>query len=283
LANNFERLFLVIFALLAVLPIGLSLIYSGAYALGLTGLLSEGFTLQHWQKAFTGSEIPYALINSLYVAGLTVVITVLISLALALNVRRRLDRGLLSYAVYLPLALPTTVAAFLMFQLLSDAGFFMRLLAQVGLIADPGDLKPLIHDPFSVGVIAAHLLLAVPYFTLLFRQIFRDTHVGELLRLTYTLGGTPWDGLTRVTLPILLRAGLSNIMLLFVSVLGSYEIPLLLGKQSPQMLSVMTMRKYQLFDLSEKPQAFIVALIYSVAVVLVLFAVFRRRRRVGHV
>lgn len=278
MANNFERIFLAIFALLAVLPIGLSLTYATAYAFGLTGLLNKGFTLAHWQYAFTSSEIPYALLNSLYVAAITAVLTVGVALMLALNVRRKLDRGVLSYAIYLPLALPTTVAAFVLFQLLSDAGLLMRLLAQLGLVASPGDLAPLIHDPFSVGVVAAHMLIAVPYFTLLFRQIFRDAHIRELLQLTYTLGGSHLDGLRRVALPILLRAGLSNIMLLFVSVLGSYEIPLLLGRQSPQMLSVMTMRKYQLFDLNEKPQAFIVALIYTLVVAMVLVAVMRRSR-----
>lgn len=278
MASKVERLFLAIFALLAVLPIVLSLAYASAYAFGLTGLLSQGFTLDHWRNAFTSSEIPDALLNSFYVACLTVLLSVSLALMLALNVRRRLDRGLLAYAIYLPLALPTTVAAFVVFQLLSDAGLLMRILAQLGWITKPGDWRPLIHDPYSVGVVVAHLLLAVPYFTLLFRQIYHDAHLRELLRLTATLGGSPFDGLRRVTLPILLRSALSNIMLLFVSVLGSYEIPLLLGRQSPQMLSVMTMRKYALFDLSEKPQAFIVALIYTLVVIAVLLAVFRRKR-----
>src|SRR5262249_39037592 len=62
---------------------------------------------------------------------------------------------------------------------------------------------------------------------------------------------------------ILLSRAAANVLLLFVVVLGSYEIPLLLGRQSPQMLSVLTFRKYQRFDLLDKPQAFACSILYT--------------------
>ena len=59
--------------------------------------------------------------------------------------------------------------------------------------------------------------------------------------------------------------------------LGSFEIPLLLGPQSPQMISVLARRKFGLFDLEQKPQAFIIALLYTGLVVALLLVFLRRR------
>ncbi|MEZ6090221.1 MAG: hypothetical protein R3C05_19780 [Pirellulaceae bacterium] len=50
-----------------------------------------------------------------------------------------------------------------------------------------------------------------------------------------SLGASWWDSRWRAALPMLLSRGASMIMLLFILTLGSYEVPLLLGRQSPQM------------------------------------------------
>jgi len=67
-------------------------------------------------------------------------------------------------------------------------------------------------------------------------------------------------------------------MLFFIYVLGAYEIPLLLGQQSPQMLSVLVMRKYARFDITQKPEAFIIAILYALFVTAIILTVFRRNR-----
>jgi putative spermidine/putrescine transport system permease protein len=65
--------------------------------------------------------------------------------------------------------------------------------------------------------------------------------------------------------------------LFFVFVLGSYEIPLLLGRQSPQMMSILTMRKLERFDLATIPQAYVIALIYTVMMVFFLGFAYKRK------
>ena len=113
---------------------------------------------------------------------------------------------------------------------------------------------------------------------LLFVQIYQTERVGDLVRLASTLGAGKGAGLYRVAVPILLSRSATNIILLFIAVMGSYEIPLLLGRQSPEMLSVLTMRKYSMFDLAQKPEAFIVALLYTAFVLVLITAAFRTRR-----
>ena len=272
------RLGLALFVLVALLPIAFSLGYAAAYSVGAVGLLSDGFTTAHWVRALGRGEVWASLGLSVYVAGVTVVLTISLALVLALYLRRPLQYGPLSYIIYFPLALPATVAAFLVFQLFSGAGYFTRLLLGLGLIHDPAQFPDLVHDPYAVGIILAHVGLAVPFFMLLFVQVHQAERVDELSRLAHTLGASRAQVLYRVGVPILLTKSTTNVLLLFIAVLGSYEIPLLLGRQAPQMLSVLTMRKYAMFDLAQKPEAFIVALVYTALVLALIVAAFRRGR-----
>ena len=86
-----------------------------------------------------------------------------------------------------------------------------------------------------------------------------------------------WRARCRVAVPLLLDRASTNLALFFMAVTGSFEIPLLLGPQSPQMITVLAWRRFGRFDLTEKPQAFIVALLYT-GLVVVLLLIFLRRR-----
>jgi putative spermidine/putrescine transport system permease protein len=99
-----------------------------------------------------------------------------------------------------------------------------------------------------------------------------------LLELASTLGASRRQGLLRVTLPILLHAAAPSLVLLFILVMGSFEVPLLLGRQSPQMFSVLTYRKYGLFDISQKPEAYILSLGFTVLALGLVGVAFRMRR-----
>ena len=84
-------------------------------------------------------------------------------------------------------------------------------------------------------------------------------------------------------MPLLLSRAKANLALFFIAVAGSFEIPLLLGAQHPQMISVLAWRRFGRFDLADKPSAFIVSLLYTVAVLVVLAVFFRRSSGDGRV
>lgn len=270
------RLGLALFVGLAVAPIVFSLGYAAAYSVGAVGLLSDGWTGAHWARALGRGEVWRSFGLSLYVAALTTVLTASLALTLALYLRRPLRYGPLSYVIYFPLALPATVAAFLVFQLFSGSGYAARLLLRLGVIESASQFPGLVHDPWALGIVTAHVGLAVPFFMLLFVQVHAGERVEALVQLARTLGASRWQALWKVSVPILLTKSTTNLLLLFIAVLGSYEIPLLLGRQAPQMLSVLTMRKYAMFDLAQKPEAFIVALLYTALVLAVIAVAWRR-------
>jgi putative spermidine/putrescine transport system permease protein len=262
--SSVERAGLPLFLLLAVLPVMLSLGYAALYGVGLAGLLSTGFTLEHWRRVVTSREVWASAGLSVYVAGAVVLATTSLALPLALALRERLEGGWLAPVLSFPLAIPGTVGAVLALQLLAGAGLLSRVVHGLGLTGGIAGFPSLVQDEWLVGVIATHVALATPFFVFLFADLYRSERTPALLELATTLGASRRHGFTRVTLPILLHAAAPSLMLLFILVLGSFEVPLLLGRQSPQMLSVLTYRKYGLFDISQKPEAYILSLGFTV-------------------
>lgn len=277
-----ERVGLGLFFLLTVCPVAASLLYAALYGIGAVGLLSRGVTLDHWRRVLGSHEVWASVGLSLYVAAAVVLLTALLALPLALVLRTRLQSGFLPYVLSLPLAIPGTVAAVLALQLLSGAGLLSRLAFLLGLTTGVSGFPSLVRDAALVGVVAAHAALAVPFFVFLFAELHASERVAALQTLAASLGASPAQNLGRVAVPVLLRAAVPSLTLLFVVVLGSFEIPWLLGRQTPQMLSVLTYRKYSLFDIAQKPEAYILALAYAL-VVLGLVALVFRGKRFGHV
>ena len=179
--------------------------------------------------------------------------------------------------IYFPLALPGTVAALCAFQWLSGAGLLARGAFRLGWIGSPTQLPGWVFDPWSVGIIATQVALGVPFFTLLFARLAEREKLSDLLALASTLGAGRRACLWRVSVPLLLGKARANLALFFVAVAGSFEVPLLLGPQNPQMISVLAWRRFSRFDLADKPAAFIVSLLYTVGVLVFLAAVFLRR------
>lgn len=267
---------LLLFIGVAVLPVVFSLGYAAAYSVGLVGLLSDGWTLEYWALLAGPSDLWFSFGWSLYIAGTTVALTVGLAVPLAVGLRGRLREGVLGTLLYFPLAIPATVAGFLVFQWFSGAGYAARIAYHAGFITSVQQFPDLVNDSWGIGIILAHVGLAVPFFTLLFVQVYDSEQIDRLRRVAGALGASRRQQIRRVVLPILWQKGRTNVVLFFIAVLGSYEIPLLLGQQSPQMVSVLTMRKYSLFDITDKPEAFILAILYTMLVLLLLGVTVRR-------
>ncbi len=272
-----EDLGFALFLLIVVLPVAGSLLYALLYTVGAAGLLSRGLTGAHWAAVLGGAEVWSSFGLSVAVAGAATLLAAAGGLAVALALPRQMARGPLSYALYLPLALPWTVAGLLAFQLLSPGGLLSRLAFRAGLTAGIAGFPELVNDRWAVGIVATHAALALPFFALLFSELAASGRLAEYQALSRSLGATRGQTLARVALPLLLRGARGNLLLVFVAVLGSYEIPLLLGRQTPQMLSVLTERKFQRFDILEKPEAFAVAVLYSLFALAVLALALCRR------
>lgn len=264
-----SRLGFLVLLTVSALPAMAGLVYAFLYSVGAVGLLSRGITLRPWIRVLTGVEFWNSLRLSVTVASAVVMVSTAIGLLLALTLRKRIE-GALGTFLHVPLTVPGVVGAFLTFQLLSGAGLTARVAVRLGILPETGRFPGLVQDPHGIGIAVAHLSAGFAFLTLFFVALARSERISDLVELASTLGAGPRQSLVRVVLPVLLRQALPSLILLFIAILGSYEIPLLLGVQSPQMLSVLVMRKNGLYDLGEKPEAYCVAILYSVLVLLLL-------------
>ena len=65
---------------------------------------------------------------------------------------------------------------------------------------------------------------------------------------------------------------------MFVFLFGAYEVPLLLGMQSPRMISVLIAHKFRKFDLADIPQAYVLTVLYALVVGIIAWLISRIKR-----
>jgi putative spermidine/putrescine transport system permease protein len=260
------------------LPFAGSLIYAILYSFGLTGILSKGFTAVHVSGLLQNREILFSLHYSFYIAVCSLLISLLLAITSVLFFKTAITKSNWSFFPYLPLALPAIVTAFVSLQVLNKTGVLSRVLYQTNMINDLSQFPDMVNDKFGIGIIITHVLMATPFFLIFFSNIYEAENVKALSNVAKSLGASSVKVAEKIVTPLLLKKGLNTILLYFIFVFGSYEIPLILGQQSPQMISVLIVRKMQRYNLMDIPQGYFLSVIYSIAVILLL-AVFLKSKK----
>lgn len=261
---------------LVVLPVFSGLVYALLFSLGVVGVLNTGFNIDAWAKVLLSQPFWTSIGYSLYIALLSVFLSVCVALTLALSWHKALHKGLLSTAVYLPLCFPATVMAFFSFQLLAKSGLWARWAFQWGWINDLQHFPTLIKDAYGIGIVFTSVLLITPFFTILFAQLYQSEKLEELMGVSKTLGVSNRQILSKIFVPVLLKRSATTLILFVIFVMGSYEVPLLLGRQSPQMISVAVIQKIQRFNLYDMPQGYAMAVLYVLLILVFLLGLKKR-------
>jgi putative spermidine/putrescine transport system permease protein len=159
-----------------------------------------------------------------------------IGVALAFRGTRTADRLARALAT-LPLPIPPIVVAAAAILVLSQSGLLARLAAAVGWISIPAEMPALLNVSHGAG-----LVLALAWKELGFLSLLACTLVAsldpELEATARTLGATERAVRRRVLVPMIWRGILPGVIAAFAFVLGSYELPALLGPTHPQPLAV---------------------------------------------
>lgn len=277
--SKYSNIGLLFFVLIGVVPFASAFIYSLLYSFGVVGIVNDGFTTRFWESVLASGEFFRAFVYSAAIAAVSVLISVGLALWLALKFTQELNRKMLSFVIYLPLAIPGVVAAFFTFQLFSKAGFFSRLSYKLGWLQQARQFPDVVNDQFAIGIILTFITVVMPFFVLLFLNVYKNERVEDLSRLAYSLGAKPSQITWRVSLPVMLRKTWTLIALYFIFLLGAYEIPLILGQESPQMLSVLIIREIKQYDLEKISEGYVVAVIYTFIVSLAAILLFSKRRK----
>ena len=260
-------------------PLLAGLLFMFLYSVGLIGLLADGFTLRYWVRTLTDGQTWISLSYSVAIGGVSLAASLALALALQAALGMRLRRGALRGLLFLPLAVPPLVAALLSEELLGNAGLLARLAHAGGWAEQPENFPTLLFTPSGIGIVATHMTLVTPFLLLLLDRVARHELVADLVQVARTLGASRWQAWRRVCLPVLMR-GSTPVYRDFIVLIGAFEVPLLVGAQYPSMISVLIQRRFSQFDMSTRPEAYVLACIYAclaASCLLTLFGVRAKR------
>lgn len=268
---------ILLLGVMVLAPVAWVLIYSLLYSLGLLGTFSQGVTLSHWRTAIQTGGLWQSVLYTSAVSGLSTTLAGALSLAFVLFRPEERSRWSTTLVLCLLLGTPTAVMGLLVYQILNPGGYLARLLHAIGGLTSPDQWPALVNDRWAVGIIVAQTVASFPLLTLYFFSVWESARVDRFRRLAHSLGATEAQTRWRVAFPMLWTRGQSLLLLTFLFNLGSFEIPLLLGRQSPQFFSVMTQRHFGRFDLAERPVAYVLSVVYFVLVAGLLRILLSRR------
>lgn len=263
-------------ALLVVvgLPMAWSFGYSLLYSLGGAATARE----TPWTALFAEAGLRRTALYSAAVAAIATALAMGVSLGLTLVWPRLASSRFVQAALGTMLATPPAVAGFLMLQWVSPGGFVARLAYHGGWIRSTQDFPALVQDERSVGLIAALTAISAPAMTLFLLRLWTVARIERHCALAESLGASRWQARLRIALPMLWRRARPLAALAFLGNLGAFELPLMLGRQSPEMISVLIQRRFTHFDPAQRPRAFALAVVYWLAVASVLVVWLRWQR-----
>jgi putative spermidine/putrescine transport system permease protein len=239
----------------------------------------ESWTLDHYRGLLSDREVHRSLGLTLGVAILATLVSAGVGVAVALALREVASRSrVLNTLVQIPLAMPHLTMAIVLLWIVAPSGLLARVAFQAGWIASPADFPALVQDPYGIGIFLAYSLKEIPFVTLMVLTLL--LRLGdEYEELAQTLGASRGQRWRYVTMPLIAPAALSASLMIFAYLLGAFEIPSLLGRSYPAMLSVVAQRRYQSVDLTDRPGGIALAMMLSLGTALLLLAWVRLTRR----
>jgi putative spermidine/putrescine transport system permease protein len=278
LKNKEKHIGFTLFVVFAVLPFTLAFGYAILYSFGLIGVVNEGFTLEFWKEVLTSSTLGESFLYSAIISAVGVLLSVSLALWVVLKFKESFNNKYLSFIIYMPLAVPGIVSAFFTYQLFAQAGFFARISYHFNWINSVQQFPDLVNDNLAIGIIITFISLLTPFFILLYLNIYKDEKIEELSQLSKALGANKKQVALKVSLPIMLKKSWVLILLYFIFLLGAYEVPLILGQESPQMLSVLILRELKQFDLTKISEGYVMAVVYTMVIMSATLFIFSRKK-----
>ena len=212
-------------------------------------------TLQYYAQVFSRTDFLSAVWVSVKISLWSTAFSVVLGVTLAMAlIKCRKTRGIMVYAIRMPILVPHAVVAVFVIQVLSQTGLIARFAYALDLLDDHSAFPQLLFTPSYLGTILAYLWKETPfvaYFVLAFMGGISDT-LGEAAE---NLGASSlrsfWEVTLPLSIPVISKAGL----IIFIFAFGGYELPLLLGSTLPKALAVQTHLMYMSPDLLQRPLA----------------------------
>lgn len=192
-----------------------------------------GYTLEHYIYFFTDEIAFNNILYTLYVCILTVVIAIVVAYALALFLRfskSRISR-LIGGLYLLPRFVPSLVAVYAMIVVIRDSGVINRITQLFGYNFKPG----LMYN--TGGMVLMNLWFNIPFAALIITSAL-STIPDSTIESARDVGANKLKVFQKMILPLSFKDVVIAGSFIFMSNVGSFTTPYLMGGNNPKMLGI---------------------------------------------
>lgn len=251
--------------------ITLGLLFVGGFVLGLLQSLNympliglDHFNVDAYIKLFHNDEFITSVLLTLWISISSMLLSVIFAIITAIALRRTfIGKRLINFLYQFPITIPHIVIMIGTILLFTQSGLISRIATHLGIISDQSKFPILVYDNLGLGIIYVYLWKQIPFIGVIILSVLQSlgNNFEELAR---SLGANKWQVFWHVTLPTIIPGILPASIICFSFAFGSYEVPFLLGKPYPAVISVLAMKLYQDVDLNSRPQAMATAVFIAV-------------------
>jgi ABC-type spermidine/putrescine transport system permease subunit I len=251
----------------ALLFLILLMVYPVAEFLGLSFIRKGDFSLYNYERLFSRDIYWRVLSITLQCAGWTTLLAVLFGYPVAylIATSKNRTRTRLMFWLMLPFWTSFLVRTFAWIVLLGRNGLFNQWLQAVGLTDAPAEL---LYNFSSVMIGMLHALMPLCVITML---SVLDNIDGNLSKASMTLGAPPGSTFWRIYFPLSMPGVAAGGLLVFITSLGFFITPALLGSPRDIMLPQLIIQQVQELLNWEFAGALSVLLLVAVLVVFLVY------------
>ncbi|MFM8678135.1 MAG: ABC transporter permease [Alphaproteobacteria bacterium] len=266
-------------AWLLMLPLAAAL---GLFLFSLGALVWSSFAgadgvpkLDLYARFFARRDYVDVLVRTLWVAGLTTLVSLAIGYPVAWAVARHKGRrDWLLVLIILPWLVSVVVRTYGWIVILGNRGLLNAFLGWLGVVDTP--LKLMFN---TTGIVIGLVHVFCPFMILAILAVFLHLE-RSLEEASMSLGAGPWQTFRKVIWPLSLPGVISGTMIVYLMATGAIVTPLLLGGLRDRMLGTQIYQEmFQVFDFPRAATMAVILTATALAVVLPLGMLERRVSR----
>lgn len=224
----------------------------------------DSVSLEYYRRVLTDFRFISSLRHTFYIALTSSALSVALGVFVAFLVHKTKRSNKFSFTLLrVPIVIPHIVVIIMIFHIFFQTGILSRFAFAIGLIESAHDFPLLIFDRGGVGVIIVYLYKQIPFVMLMVISISRNID-SKYFQVAENLGASPFQIMTRITLPLLAPTILSAFLFCFAFGFGAFEVPFLLGSPARQTLPILAFIEYTSPVLDDRPAAMAINVIISV-------------------
>lgn len=249
-------------ALLLLVPL---IVLLSIFVLGLISSVLQGFgyipafgltnfSFDYYAQVLGSQDFLTSLGLSMYVALSAAVLSTLLGTLLSFAlIHTSWDKTQLFTLIKLPMFFPWMLTGFVIIQLFSSKGWFVRLFFALG-FSEPLPFSNLLFESHHLGVILAFVWACTPFASFMIHSNMQNIS-NRYAEAATNLGASLKQNFFQVTLPLARPIIRDVFLLVLLTCFGAYEIPLLLGLTKPRALSVEAYYQFLHVDMNHRPYA----------------------------